>query len=179
MHKRILFKKYSIILPCKKDDLCASMRKVLNPYPLIRYNHFWHGNPYVLYGECSDNSFHIAANSNMFNAFIPVIHGNIEQTENDECRVEYRLIPNNITIVVSILFLIIQIAFYVREGFVLMSITRTILLSALFILIVFALSYVSSSAEMEKFLMYLKAPSLTTKSQDVSRLTIKSQDQKM
>ena len=151
-----LFKKYSVIVPCRKDDLCASMQKVLNAYPLIRYNLFWHGDPYALYGECNDRSFHLAANGNMYDAFIPVIHGNIEQAENEECRVEYRLIPNSITIIVSILFLIGLAAFNLRKGLTITSIAATILFSALFVSIEFVVSWLSSSAEMEEFLKCLK-----------------------
>ena len=156
MHKRLLFRKYSVIIPCKKDDLCASMKKALHPYPLIRHNLFWHGEPYVLYGECDDRSFHLAANGNMFDAFIPVIHGKIVQTENDECRVEYRLIPNNITIMVCMLALVGLISFHVRKGLTFTSIASAILFSALFISIIFVISWISSNIEMEKFLKYLE-----------------------
>ena len=156
MNKRFLFRKYSVIVPCRKDDLCAFMQKVLHPYPLIRYNLFWHGNPHVLYGECNDRSFHLAANGNMFDAFIPVIHGKIVQIENDECRVEYRLIPNSITIIVSILSLFSLVAFYVRKGLTFKSIASAILFSALFISIIFVVSCISSCIETEKFQKYLE-----------------------
>ncbi len=99
-------------VPCANDQLAESLKMRVRTFPPAKWGFSCPCTPNMLFGTSDDETIHLFAKRSMFySGPAAVLHGKLIAEDDSNTWIEYRVLPDTLTLILNVLFIAITLCY--------------------------------------------------------------------